>query len=75
MKRGRTPPPTQEDDDDDCSSSEGATYGLRGSKLSPHERSAISLDESVSPGRLGAAMSGFDHAESVELPQGRRTRT
>ena len=34
----------------------------------PHHHLAV--DESLSPGRLDAALKGFDHAESVELPRG-----
>jgi len=30
-----------------------------------------SVDESMSPGRLGAALQGFDHIEAVDRPRGR----
>jgi FGFR1 oncogene partner len=47
--------------------------GHHRARLSPLETSMggasmVSVDESVSPGRLGAALQGFDLAESIERP-------
>ncbi len=58
------------DDDFAESLSPTSSAGARGAGASMPSAHHLAVDESLSPGRLDAALKGFDHAESVELPRG-----